>query len=223
MKTTERERELYSSDVEVVKRDDRCTVYRISNTSGAVEVTNYRVFQGIELNYNDAHIQRFSINSPPPIDTMEINYCQNGRIEFEMHNKYTYLSQGDMYVYLKNGLSRESYFPFKDYRGISILIDLRQAPRNMTGLLDDYSIDVDTLEKKYCNRPEGVVIRANLRTDHVFSELYNITDKQREGYLKLKVLEVLLFLSDYEICNECVEPRYYTSAQVKASKKWQAI
>ena len=55
MYATREEQLLYGSQVEIVKRGEDCTVYRLSGESGEVVMTSYAVFPGIRLIYNDVH------------------------------------------------------------------------------------------------------------------------------------------------------------------------
>ena len=52
-RATERERVIYGERVEIVSRDSDKTVYRIKESDGDVVMTSYRVFDGIDLIYND--------------------------------------------------------------------------------------------------------------------------------------------------------------------------
>ena len=78
-----------------------------------------------------------------------------------------------------------------------------------------------TLMEKLC--PGGTVFtaRSSRRVKHVFSELYAVPEDIRKGYLKVKLLELLLFLStlspeDGQTPHGCTAAQVSLAEQVKA-------
>lgn len=51
------------------------------------------------------------------------------------------------------------------------------------------------LAEKFCCNGGGFAARSSPRAEHVFSELYSVPEEIRKGYFKVKILELLLFLS----------------------------
>lgn len=66
MHVTDRDKQLYGSQVCVIKKDKDCAIYKIHNSTGSVVMTSYSVFPGIELIYNDVHAQFVSVDVEPP-------------------------------------------------------------------------------------------------------------------------------------------------------------
>lgn len=67
-------------------------------------ITLYHVFPGIDLVYNDMHMEYCNKEQKPASSVMEINYCMEGRCEcvFEQ-NEYGYIAAGDLsFCSLKN-------------------------------------------------------------------------------------------------------------------------
>ena len=52
--------------------------------------------------------------------------------------------------------------------------------------------------KKLDNNGRGYITRSNESIEHIFSELYSVPGEIKKGYLKVKILELLLFLSAME-------------------------
>ena len=52
--------------------------------------------------------------------------------------------------------------------------------------------------KKFDNSGRGYITRSNESIEHIFSELYSVPNEIKKGYLKVKILELLLFLSAME-------------------------
>ena len=61
-------------------------------------------------------------------------------------------------------------------------------------------------------------MRAKNEIEHIFSELYSVPDRLQRPYFKLKVQELLLFLSMVDVAEE-KQREYYTSPQVEIVKQ----
>ena len=61
-------------------------------------------------------------------------------------------------------------------------------------------------------------MRATQQIQHIFMEMYDVENEIKVDYLKIKVLELLLFLShiDFEIIQD--KKRYYPKNQIETVK-----
>lgn len=219
MSVTKREKELYGSDVEIVRREENCTVFRIANDSGDVVMTSFEVFPGIHLVYNDVHIRQCGIERADIGDIIEINHCREGRIECEFRNEFFYLCQGDVSISRKKDAGHDSYFPGSHYHGISIMIDVERTPDCLSCFLKDVDVRPSALIDKFCSGNTCFVMRAKPELEHVFSELYSVPESIRKGYFKVKVLEILLFLSGVDSCDEQSERMSVPKSKVILAKR----
>lgn len=71
------------------------------------------------------------------------------------------------------------------------------------------------LAEKFFADSECFVSRSSARVEHIFSELYAVPAGIRRGYFKVKVLELLLFLSALDVAHE---KHGYTAAQVRLAR-----
>lgn len=195
MTMTEREQKLYGTNAQIISHSDECTVYRILDESGEAVMTSYHVLPGIELVYNDVHMQSCRVDVSPPENILEINHCREGRIECSVKNEYIYLTEGDLSIHVKDDTCRSSYFPLSHYHGISVTVDLEQPLGCLSCMLDGVSVSAVELARRFCAASGCTVIRAKQCFEHLFSELYHVPEEIRSGYMKVKVLELLLFLS----------------------------
>ena len=97
--------------------------------------------------------------------------------------------------------------------------DRDNAPRCFSCVLDDVNVKPDALIKKYCGDGKCFVSRSNPAVEHIFSELYSVPEKIRRGYFKIKILELLLFLSGTEIKDEKNCRPAYSQSQVELAKR----
>jgi len=220
MRATDRDKQIYGNEVEVIKREDDCAIYRITNSGGEAVMTSYSVFPGIELIYNDVHTNWVKVDVEPPKSILEINHCKEGIIECETKNgEYLYLSKGNLAINKKFNVNKSSNFPLSHFHGITIALDFERMPKCLSCILEDVPIDLSELKSRFCESKEKfLVIRENKSIEHIFSELYQVSEKIRKGYYKVKVLELLLFLSTLGEEELKQSKKYYSKKQVDTIK-----
>nr|WP_303664334.1 AraC family transcriptional regulator [Ruminococcus bromii] len=206
--------------IQTVEHGESFSIYRSQDSTGDCEITVYPVFSGIELVYYDVHMQSCDINLAKGREMLIITHCQEGRIEFEYKNgEYLYLASGDLSIQKNTENIRHRYCPLSHYHGVSVAIDMNRVPRCFSCILDDVFVSPEELEMKFCSEKPYSIMRENISIEHIFSELYSVPENIRKGYHKVKVLELLLFLSGLEYKGESEERRYFSRSQVTAAKE----
>ena len=141
-------------------------------------------------------------------------------MEYRQNGRYFYLAPGDLVVARASSLHQGSRFPTGHYHGIAVVIDPADAPECLSCILSDVEVRPAALMEKLC--PGGAVFaaRSSRRVKHVFSELYAVPEDIRKGYLKVKLLELLLFLSTLEPAAQpvhgCTASQVTLAEQVRA-------
>ncbi|MDF3002056.1 MAG: AraC family transcriptional regulator [Bacillota bacterium] len=213
---------LYEPGILKIVAEGKRAVFSLQNSSGYGVMTRYEVFPGIDLIYNDMHLEDCDENKKPNQDIMEINHCRVGRFECEFRNgTYVYLSEGDLAINMLTNKPKHSCFPLAHYHGISVVIDLKQANKALSCLLPalgDITIDLYRIRDHLCAGDTCFIMRAEPSIEHIFSELYTAPERLKSGYFKLKILELLLFLSDTELKGFQEERLYFHKVQVSIIK-----
>lgn len=164
------------------------------NCSGTMDV--FTIFSGIELIYNDFTMSGCDCHLKPTGNLLEINYCHEGREECQwVCGHYLYIGEGDLSI---TRMSRDNpglNFPTGRYRGISIVLDLDILKNCPPPLLDSGNVRPEAFGDRFCPDNHFLAIRANHEMNHIFGELYEIPQAFRHDYYKIKVLELLLFLT----------------------------
>lgn len=206
--------------IQTVEHCESFSIYRSQDSTGDCEITVYPVFSGIELVYYDVHMQSCDIDLAKGREMLIITHCQEGRIEFEYKNgEYLYLASGDLSIQKNTENIRHRYCPLSHYHGVSVAIDMNRVPRCFSCILDDVFVSPEELEMKFCSEKPYSIMRENISIEHIFSELYSVPENIRKGCHKVKVLELLLFLSGLEYKGESEERRYFSRPQVTAAKE----
>lgn len=206
---------LYGEDAAVLHRDEECTVYCLSTAEGEVRRTVYPVFPGISLIYNDAHQCACRLERLDPPGLLEIHHCREGRIEYAYGGEHYFLAPGDLSVVSREDGPSAACFPTGHYHGITVTLDPKRAPDCLSCILQDVDVRPGALAEKFCAGSGCFVARSSARVEHIFSELYAVPDDLRRGYFKVKVLELLLFLSALDVPGE---KRVYSGAQVRLAQ-----
>lgn len=170
-------------------------IYSFQNKKGDARITTYPVFPGIELAYYSVHMDLCRFGTEKKGNFLEIHYCREGRMEQRQKAGCIYLMPGDVSVMVKEQCFGEYSFPLCHYHGISISIDMDRAPECLSCFLDDVNVRPAELAKKLCTEGNGFLIRSKESMEHIFSELYEVSDSYKKGYFKVKILELLLVLS----------------------------
>lgn len=109
-------------------------------------------------------------------------------------------------------------FPLRHYRGITVALNLTFVSEYPPEILAETGINISFFKEKFCANGSCFIMRAKNEIEHIFSELYSVLDCLQRPYFKLKVQELLLFLSMVDVAEE-KRREYYTSPQVEIVKK----
>lgn len=200
-----------------------CNHFHLQNESGTGDITLYHVFPGIDLVYNDMHMAYCNKNQQPASSVMEINYCREGRSEclFGDH-EYCYMAADDLSFCSLQDNSHQSEFPTAHYHGITITIDFSCITEEMRNILELLSVNLDRI-KELAQMRDFTIIRANQTIEHIFSELYTVPEKIRFGYIRVKILEVLLVLTELNLENDRSDHAHFSQQQIDTIKQIHAF
>lgn len=192
------EQSLFGKQMKILTKSKECTVFSVENETGNGVITQYNVFSGIEVFYNDFHLSKgFQHKGNLSRDIIEINHCLEGRCECTLKDgQLVYIGKNDFALNSMSNQSQESFFPLSHYHGILIIIHIQKASKVMRSISADLGgldINLEILQEKLAKK--HFIMRASESIQHIFSELYHSPEKFRKSYLSLKIVELLLFLS----------------------------
>ncbi|MDR1206340.1 MAG: helix-turn-helix domain-containing protein [Peptococcaceae bacterium] len=190
-------------DAKLLVRSSSCAVYQLENETGNGIASIYDVFPGVKLIYSDLHLSRITGNDnfyvSSDTNVLVINHCREGRFECEFPwGEYGYLGGGDLVVSALPSPVKSSAYPLAHYHGVTVVADLPHAVnplREISALLGADGLDVPEIKERLLGRRPYFLIRGSEEVSHILSEIYNAPDARKESYIRLKVVELLLFLS----------------------------
>lgn len=199
--------------------DGYCTVYKMDCADGLGLMTVYQVYPGIQIIYNDFEAASCKWDGNLDKNILEINHCREGREGSRLlSGSCLYLGEGDLSIHTMDNCASEMTFPLKHYRGISVVINLEMVAETPPEILSESGIDILEFKEKFCANGNCFIMRAKDEIEHIFSELYSVPDCLQKSYFKLKVQELLLFLSMIDVSKE-KQREQYTAPQVEIVKE----
>lgn len=222
---------LYGPDTKQIRDDELCSIYRTKHGNGTGVVTKYDVLPGIQLFYQDFHLdsldysrteQDFSKN------VITINHCRLGRFEAEFPNgEFIYLGEGDLAMNLPEKAPVRNTFPLSHFHGITITISTPEAAqgiRELEEVFGEIPIHFEILRERLLKGNELVIFRSEPALEHILGEMYEEQKHTRLFYLKLKVLELLCYLLSSNARAADDRPYFYKNhvVAVKAMTEYMA-
>ena len=162
-----------------------------------LKTETYMLYPGIELSYNYFLGDRFRFHHDHKNCVLSIDHCCHGRIGWKMKGGLSlYFGSGDLSFHATDKCAdSEITLPLGYYEGLTVSLDLSVLKDALPDLLSDAELDVCALCRSFCGTKETAALPASPRISHIFSEVYDLPEKMKRPYLKLKCQELLLFLS----------------------------
>ncbi|WP_299522704.1 response regulator transcription factor [uncultured Methanobrevibacter sp.] len=186
------------NNVSIIHENNK-SIIKFGNGDEYGIIESYKIFPGVFLYFNDMHFfECFEFFSSDKINRrfIEINHCFSGKYECKVgKDKLAYFSKGDLDIN-KLGLDKiVSRFPLGYYKGLGLLIDVDVANESLNKFISP-NLDLNVLYDKLLEKNNGyLLLKSNNEIDHVIGEIYNVDERIKEPYFKLKIVELLLFFS----------------------------
>ena len=208
----------------LLAKSDGCSVYQFRNDTGDGTMTCYEVFPGAMLSFNDFHVKYFDSEYVPGRNMFVIDHCREGKMEYlAAENAYAYVGAGDIKMDKRLTHTGRFVFPSSHYHGLTIGFDMEIAAAALAEEVKDFPVDLIKLQEKYCPGRYPTLIHEKGAAEHIFGELYQVPEKIRIPYFKIKIMELLLYLDALELPKEQEERPYYYKTQVEKVKAIQAF
>lgn len=188
--------------------------FNFSNDIGDATMTVYDVFPGVQLVYHSIHMDQLDLNFTTEGNLIEIHHCREGRIEQKFEDEYFYLTPGDLSVSIRKKVVNAYNFPLHHYHGITIGINMDVVSTRFWRLLEEMQVHPMEVAKYLCKDKNCFIIRSEKYIEHIFSELYSVPEHIKEGYFKVKILELLLALSGNDMRDNKAMVSTMTKSQV---------
>lgn len=203
----------------LLAKTKECSIFQMKNSTGEGIMTMYQVFPGVSISYNNYHMESFDSTFTTNRNLFCIDHCREGRMEYaSAQGTFSYFEAGDLKLDRRITHQGHFEFPLAHYHGLMIAFDMDQVRTNFSEEIKDFPIDLLSLQKKFCNGKQSMVIHSAPSIEHIFSELYVVPEKIRIPYFKIKIFELLLYLDVLELPRTMDERPYFYKNQVEKIK-----
>lgn len=86
-------------------------------------------------------------------------------------------------------------------------------------MMEWFGADLNMVQSYICTENRCCILRQNPSVEHLFSELYTMPEPRETGYLRLKTVELLLFLSRLDAQKELQQTEYFNRHQVECARR----
>ena len=193
--------------------------FSFRDETGDAVITVYDVFPGVQLAYHSVHMDRLHLDTAMVGSLIEIHHCREGRIEQRFEEQFFYLTPGDLSIAVKSRMADAYHFPLRHYHGITIGINMDVVSETFRQMLQEIHIQPAEVAEKLCGNSRCFILRASRQIEHVFAELYSVPDEIREGYFKIKILELFLVLSGMYGRTNCLPVCMLSKANVSMANR----
>ncbi len=165
--------------------------------SGRGLLESYPLFPGITLTYVKYLAEQALCRHHPDGGILELSYCRRGRSGWNMRDGSTiYLGSGDCSIH-RRSLCADSVMTFPNgfYEGLSICIDLALFSAQMPPLLQEAGVTGEMLCQRFCREGGFTVLPGSEKTGPIFGGFYDVPPPLLAAYQRLKLQELLLYLS----------------------------
>ena len=176
-----------------------CKVLRLNDASGDGIMTIYQVFEGIFLMFNDFHLKKCESEFKAAKTVLSIDHCREGAIEQHyVEGKVFSLRPGQIKIDTRVHHKGHTVFPNCHFHGITIGFEEGLSQKSLDEFLPNLKIDLKALAKKYCPDDCAVTFLEDPNIQAFFYPLYHLKGQVDVNYLKIKVVEILIFLKNWE-------------------------
>ncbi len=207
------------NNVTIARRTEVCTVYQMRDETGEGTMTRYELFPGVDVIFNDFHMQACFSNLQPKVDMIGIDYCRQGRIEGEYQNACLYIQGGDLRINAKEHHTVGFGVLLRHYHGATVALFVEEAQASLTGIFNGFPVDLRALREKFCADNIPFILRNEEHIAQVFNGIYSAPEDDVIHYLRLKVLELLLLLKDMDARGAAGKSAYFPKKQVGTIKE----
>ena len=106
---------------ELLAQSSGCSVWKFRNETGDGTMTCYELFDGVQLFYNDFHMEYVDSGYVPQKGVLVADHCSEGRMEYEYaENTFSYFEAHDVKLDTRQIHTGRFVFPSCHFHGITV-------------------------------------------------------------------------------------------------------
>jgi len=198
-----------------IQNTDFFSHYMLQNETGSGHLLSYNVLPGLQVFYCNFHLKQFTFNFENQGESLIVMHCHNGCSEWLNSSSMPMSMEENGLLLLDHMPLNKTYrFPVHCYHGIAVVFSMDTCKAEMMNLCKAVGVDFMALIQKIQPLVLPLKLPSSEHVSHIFSELYRLPKNIRLPYFKIKVLELMLFLSRLD-----AEERYETAVLIPSAYK----
>lgn len=184
-------------------KDKKC-----SDKTAGLQTEEISLFTGVTLIYwsasssqsaPHASIHHPLFESEYSNQTMQISYCHSGGLAVVGCGERIELSPGDFSLHpLSVDLPLPQFFPLEGSCGLVIIVDIKKTAADSSAILAQLYPYSGGMIERLCPDDTPAYFPKDPQTADIFEDFYNQTGEMRLPYIKLRCLELLLYLNSLQ-------------------------
>lgn len=177
-----------------IEKDSK--IYTISPKFGKGTMQSFDVMPGAEIVYSNVFITNpIQKNIQCKDRFIEVTYCLHGKMNM-IFNDQPDVIMSDHYISVFNGASQLKSCDFgkKAFIGVSVVAYLPQIINSLNIMLGTIAFDEDMDFRGIFTAGSCFVAPAAKSVEHIFTELLLLPEQYRNYLMRIKVVELLLYL-----------------------------
>ena len=177
--------------------------------------TNYiKVFEGVSVFFHQYNFEKFTSPLRTAKDSLRLDYCYSGQVDYDvMHKKNVFFEPGFLKIDRREVQNKKYSFPSQRYCGITILIDSDVKEKNDLEYMTGGTFDVAAIIRNYCGNKKYVFLKT-IFLERFFEDLRSEELKNSLPYLRLKIAELLLYLSSEKVAEKTLPKEIFSISMI---------
>ena len=198
-----------------IQKTDFFSHYMLQNKTGTGHLLTYNVLPGLQVFYCNFHFKEFSFNFENHGKSLIVLHCHNGSSEWlDSNSSPRSMEENDLLLLDRMPVGKTYQFPVHCYHGIAVVFSMDRCESELMDMFKAVGVDFAALIQKIQPLSLPLKLPSSEHVSHIFSELYRLPKNIRLPYFKIKVLELMLFLSRLD-----AEAKYETAARIPSAYK----
>ena len=173
--------------------------FHIENETGDGTITACAVFPGLQAVLLDFRLSRCDTQLTLNKDVMDMGYCIDGRFECTVNKQYCYLaSAGDFSLGFFGKQESRGRFPTRRYRGINFFLDVKEFSQHHANALRELDIRMERIHALADMNTRCFVLHHSPELTAIETAIADGFRKKSRSHLRIKIIELLLFLSNLD-------------------------
>ncbi|EJE99700.1 helix-turn-helix transcriptional regulator [Liquorilactobacillus mali] len=173
------------------------------NKEDVVQTDYLTLFEGVTIFFHQYNFGKFESPLKVVAGSLRLDYCYAGHVDYGIADKQNvFFEPGFLKLDWREKQNMRYFFPSHQYSGVTIIINTKAKEETLMQMTGE-KFNLNTICDNYRKNRDHVFLKTDF-IDRLFEDLRTPTLRRSITYLRLKVAELLIYLSSKTIAkNNC--------------------